>query len=524
MTIKTIDPILIDPNPYQPASRLTFAEEELSDLASIREIGLLQIPQARPLPSPHQGEGPGVRYQLLFGHRRLAAWRLYRPGEPMPLDVVDADDQAMYERMAIENGQRLDLSPIEKAQLIKGHIERFGSTQAAAGALVGIKTQGGVSNLLRLLELPAEVQALVSAGALPERMARALLVFKSLDVGKDLLTIAQSTAAVDESDKSKAFDGAVDQLIRQHARFIHNMPWKKDWKPGTSADILGETIPLPACASCPFVKKWNYNEICLRPACWTAKMIEHAKTETAKAAQAKNVSVAAEGEKIKIIADPQQAKMLLASKSPAVRLFPLAKAPDDYMTRERLKGTTGTEYAEVAVLAKEAAALLKTLPKAKAKSAPTDWAARQREADAKRKAFETARQQVVETLTPVIVRRLPNDKQVLELMFTAVADHHWVPRDQKAERAIYDQWHDEKRISAKAGDLKIFLAHAILNEIKQCINSQTPAALQSAFSDFGAALKITWPPGWDVHLIPPPAPSPVAAQRKRGKAGMGAKQ
>ena len=89
----TIDPALLDPNPFQPKSRVTFTVDQLTDLVSIRDHGIIQRPQVR-LSSVTPG-----RYQIKVGHRRCAAWQLYRPGEPITVDLIVADDRAMFEHM-----------------------------------------------------------------------------------------------------------------------------------------------------------------------------------------------------------------------------------------------------------------------------------------------------------------------------------------------------------------------------------------------------------------------------------------
>src|SRR5574341_155184 len=295
MTIQLIDPTLVDHNPFQPATRLEFSPADLADLESIRDIGFIQTPQARPLPSP-VGEGPGVRsgvrYQLLFGHRRRAAWLLYRPGEPMPVDIVEADDQAMYERMAIENGQRQDLTPIEKAQLIKGHIDRYHSTQAAAGALVGLKTQSGVANLLRLLELPPEVQPLVGV-SIPQRLARQL-VRPAQIAPYQIADIAQAIADAPDDEKEQTTNTELNDLLRHKAIWIRN-EFPTDWQPSMSVDIAGRPETPPACTACDFF----IAGFCTRKACYAAKAKLWPQAELQRVSQQFSIPIAAPSEKAK---------------------------------------------------------------------------------------------------------------------------------------------------------------------------------------------------------------------------------
>ena len=111
----------IDQNPYQP--RKAFDDDELSSLsASIKTHGILQPLVVRAL---------GDRYQLVAGERRLRAARA--AGLPaVPVRVVDFNDQQVVEAALIENIQRSDLNPIEKAIGFKDYLDRFHMTHEAA--------------------------------------------------------------------------------------------------------------------------------------------------------------------------------------------------------------------------------------------------------------------------------------------------------------------------------------------------------------------------------------------------------
>jgi ParB family chromosome partitioning protein len=170
-------------NPYQPRQRVDpIRVQSLAD--SIREQGLQQPPQAR--------EKPGVRgcYELVFGHRRTAAYRLLRDLEPhnpkwqrIPLFVVPAtfDNQRMFEAAISENAQREDISPIAKALALQRYIQEFRASQSKAGQMFGLTSQGAVSNLLRLIKLPSEVKDLVEQGVINEFRARQMLSLEADD-------------------------------------------------------------------------------------------------------------------------------------------------------------------------------------------------------------------------------------------------------------------------------------------------------------------------------------------------------
>lgn len=155
----------IRPLPGQP--RRHFDETAIAELAdSIALRGLLQPVIVRRAPD---GEG----YQLVAGERR---WRAaQRAGlHQIPALVRDLDDAATYEIALVENIQRQDLNAIEEAGAYRRLIDDFGHNQEALAKLVG-KSRSHVANLMRLLDLPESVQALVGDGSLAMGHARALI-------------------------------------------------------------------------------------------------------------------------------------------------------------------------------------------------------------------------------------------------------------------------------------------------------------------------------------------------------------
>jgi ParB family transcriptional regulator, chromosome partitioning protein len=156
---------VIKPNPQQP--RRHFNEAELDELAnSIREKGVLQPILVRP--AVFAGE-----YQIVAGERR---WRAaQRSGaRTIPALVRSLSDAEVLEIAIVENVQRSDLSPIEEAEGYKALIDRFERTQAQIADTVG-KSRVHVTNALRLLQLPDEVQAMVREGRITAGHARSLI-------------------------------------------------------------------------------------------------------------------------------------------------------------------------------------------------------------------------------------------------------------------------------------------------------------------------------------------------------------
>lgn len=153
----------IDRNPFQP--RRDFDEAEIDQLAdSIQEHGLIQPVVVRRV---------GERYQLVAGERRLRA--AIKAGWPdLPAQVKDVDDRQAAELAIVENLQRKDLNPLEKAASFQQYLERYQCTQEELARRLQID-RSTVANLIRLLELPNDVQTAVRAGAISQGHARALL-------------------------------------------------------------------------------------------------------------------------------------------------------------------------------------------------------------------------------------------------------------------------------------------------------------------------------------------------------------
>lgn len=157
---------LIHRNPDQPRRR--FAEAEIAELAdSIREKGVLQPVLLRPAP------GMTGEYQLVAGERR---WRAAQQAglRAMPALIRELDDKQVLEIAIVENVQREDLGPIEEALSYRALIDRFGRTQEEVAQVVS-KSRPHVANALRLLNLPDEVQAMLTDGLLTAGHARALI-------------------------------------------------------------------------------------------------------------------------------------------------------------------------------------------------------------------------------------------------------------------------------------------------------------------------------------------------------------
>ena len=154
----------IVPNPYQP--RITFDTEALEELAdSIRTLGIIQ-------PLTLRQCGP-QQYQIISGERRFRAAKAAGLSQ-VPAYIRQADDAAMLEMAIVENIQREDLDPIETALSFQRLIDECKLTQEAMALRVG-KKRATVTNYLRLLKLPEEMQKDLKTGRISVGHAKVLL-------------------------------------------------------------------------------------------------------------------------------------------------------------------------------------------------------------------------------------------------------------------------------------------------------------------------------------------------------------
>lgn len=174
-----LDVAKIKPNPYQP--RRVFDEEKLQELAaSIKDFGVVQ-----PLVVRQKGRG----YELVAGERRLRAAALAGLTS-VPAIIKDYDDIKMMEIALVENIQRHDLNPIEEAQGLRRLMAECKLTQEQAAERVG-RSRVAVTNLLRLLNLPTEIQGYIIEGKLNMGQAKQLLGLpkqeQQLEVAKSIM-------------------------------------------------------------------------------------------------------------------------------------------------------------------------------------------------------------------------------------------------------------------------------------------------------------------------------------------------
>ena len=166
--LNEVDIALIEPNPNQP--RREFDQEALQELASsTRELGIIQPITLRKV--------EGQKYQIIAGERRWRASQLAGLTK-IPAYIVSVEDQGVMEMALVENIQREDLNAIEIALAYQHLAEATGMTQAKISERVG-KSRAAVTNYMRLLKLPAQVQIALKNHEIEMGHARALLAIDS---------------------------------------------------------------------------------------------------------------------------------------------------------------------------------------------------------------------------------------------------------------------------------------------------------------------------------------------------------
>ncbi|HBI81096.1 MAG TPA: chromosome partitioning protein ParB [Bacteroidales bacterium] len=241
--VNEIDIDTIDVNPFQP--RTQFDEEGLQELAdSISKLGIIQPLTVRAVDG---------RFQLISGERRLRAAKLAGLTS-IPVFIRTADDQGMLEMSLVENIQREDLNAIEVAISYQRLIEECNLTQETLSGRVG-KKRATISNYLRLLKLPAEIQLGISQNLISMGHARALITIDDpkaqLDIYNQIINEGLSVRRVEElvrltnepliENPSKAKEtkvkknlGEQEIVLKEH--LTNRLGLRADVKPGQKGD------------------------------------------------------------------------------------------------------------------------------------------------------------------------------------------------------------------------------------------------------------------------------------------------
>jgi ParB family transcriptional regulator, chromosome partitioning protein len=228
----------IRPSRYQPRQKIDpRSVEELA--ASIRAHGLLQ-------PVIVSVDAGQEAFELIAGERRLEAVKSLGLQE-IPALVQDVDDEARLELGLIENIQREDLNPIEEAEAYRLLIEQFHLTQEQTAQRLG-KKRTTISNYLRILKLPDDIQAEIASGELSAGHAKALAAIedeKTLrealrEIRSGQLTVRQTEELVRKSNKKSKKKRNKSRSSRGRAELDPDMRWMED----TLQDSLGTRVTI----------------------------------------------------------------------------------------------------------------------------------------------------------------------------------------------------------------------------------------------------------------------------------------
>lgn len=191
----------IDENPFQP--RRDFNDAEIASLAeSLKQHDMLQ---------PILVRRDGDRYQLISGERRLRA-AIQAGWTDVPARVREADDRLVAELAIVENLQRKDLNPIEKALSFKRYLDEHACTQEELASRLKID-RSTIANLMRLLELPSAVVDAVRTGQLTAGHARALL-----PLGDDRMQIVFAQQSQEQGWSVREVERQVSERIAREDR------------------------------------------------------------------------------------------------------------------------------------------------------------------------------------------------------------------------------------------------------------------------------------------------------------------
>jgi ParB family transcriptional regulator, chromosome partitioning protein len=236
----------LDPTQSQP--RHVFRQDKLEELAqSIKANGIIQ-----PIVARRNGE----RFQIIAGERR---WRAAQMAglHKIPCIVKDIAEDNVLELSLIENIQREELNPIEEANAYKSLLERFGTTQEDIARRVG-KDRSSITNSLRLLKLPPEVQKLVEEDKLSMGHARALLSLDSIeqqcslaeDIISKSLSVRETERLIKKSQQTIPEERGTTELVATQSQ-------EKIEEPDESANVAAAESKLSKRLAAPVRIKFH---------------------------------------------------------------------------------------------------------------------------------------------------------------------------------------------------------------------------------------------------------------------------
>lgn len=500
----------ISANPYQ--TRTSDDAEHIAKLADdIRMNGLLQIPIARFSPNAN---GPYI--ELAFGHSRLAAWKIAFPDQPFPVHLRTLTDRQMSDLAASENAQRKNLSAIETALAIKRRCGDFGLTQIEAAKVFGYTSQGSVSNLLRLLELPAPIQDKVNAGELSEGIARSLIPIARLDEDQ-AVKIAEHVTTFEPRLRADEVALKAETFFGKQGKPLDNVAWALDWP--TQPIEMGlflqgdESSKVPACTGCEFFISAKYRKYCARPECYALKAKVWSQFEAERLAKELKIKVLGDNETAEVLMNKESTldarEVVTAAielKHKSLRLMPLGIAKNSWECENVIgSGVVGLGTVDID-------ALIKALPKDVAQEfkATLDDEAEVRAEEAKpvdpkvkaeaerKQADKLAKARRDEDRKSVEISRLV--RAAAKQLAPALPTNYLTDMLCKLANRYSDHRTDEKDVTkAPMRDKQLVVMLWLLQEAEdlESDRNETPDAIRDQISDLARALKVKFAKDWD---------------------------
>ena len=334
----------IDPNPYQPRqTEDAAAVQELAD--SIVRNGLLQVPTAR------KANG---RYQLAFGHTRLAAFRLLSKKSniynTMPLNVQELSELQMFELAVAENIKRRELNPIEQAEAMRVYMTQFEKNSVETGAFFGVSPET-VRGTVRLNDLAPAAKDALRAGKITVSTARSLLSLQKVaPAGTIKEVLKEITSEADNMTPDEIIEETIDDLQGVVTLWngyddgkaragrsgwlldTKNFPNKllpvldpKDLKK-LSAEQQEHLANPPACNTCPFYTKVRGNHYCGLQLCYDRKVEAWTAQKMTDASRQSKIPVYQEADGIFRVLDGYRDEALFKKANKDLRLILKAAA------------------------------------------------------------------------------------------------------------------------------------------------------------------------------------------------------
>ncbi|KKN59540.1 hypothetical protein LCGC14_0541540 [marine sediment metagenome] len=310
MSIIKIDPEKVQDNPYQPRSY--YPPKTIGEIAySIEQIGIIHIPTGRQV---------NDHYELAEGHLRKRAYIKLKKKNPkkyaeMPVDIREITDQDMAIIALEENLRRQDITPLDQARAVDMYLINFTDITETALAKTLNMTQGNVSNMRRVLKCPDKILQRIVDGKMNFTMARELLIFKDINLGKKQYSYGGGSDTIrDEAwlmnEAAKGVGGqygpaATVDGIKKSIYSICEDNMRHLEKSGSSYPSRNDPLfdtRAAGCLKCDRMIRANETKstikhFCTDTACWDKKQKAHQEAQALEAKKAMEEDIASRIEK-----------------------------------------------------------------------------------------------------------------------------------------------------------------------------------------------------------------------------------